>query len=210
LTNNTKPAYWLLAPVLGSIVFAILYLTAASLYPGGSQADAHSKGFSWINNYWCNLLNEKAINSAPNTGRPFALAGMGVLCFTLAIFWFVFPKYASAGITWNRVIPVAGAGSMFTALFLFTSYHDAVTNIAGGLGLVALTGTYIGLYKSKLTGLLWFGAANLLLVILNNYVYRTRGLISYLPLIQKISFASFLIWICCICISFYRNYRAGD
>ncbi len=62
------------------------------LYPGGSQVDVNSKGFSWINNYWCNLLNENAISGQHNPGRPIALTGMAVLCFSLSFFLVCFAK----------------------------------------------------------------------------------------------------------------------
>ncbi|HEV7621655.1 MAG TPA: hypothetical protein VGO09_07980, partial [Flavisolibacter sp.] len=54
----------ILSPVFGSFAFIILYIIATIYYPGGSQANNVSKGFSWVHNYWCNLLNEKAINGA--------------------------------------------------------------------------------------------------------------------------------------------------
>jgi hypothetical protein len=61
------------------------------------------------------------------------------------------------------------------------------------------------LYKTKWFGLFAFGLLNVLLVGLNNYVYYSNGLIVYLPVIQKISFATFLIWVCCITIKLYRG-----
>lgn len=62
--NNNKvhiKSKWLLFPPTGILIFFMLYVVAALLYPGGSQADKASTGFSWMNNYWCNLLNEKAM-----------------------------------------------------------------------------------------------------------------------------------------------------
>ncbi len=87
---------------------------------------------------------------------------------------------------------------MATAMFIFTSYHDVVINVAGVLGLVALTGTFVGLYKNKWNFLLTYGFVNLLLIVVNNICYYSVGLLKYLPVIQKISFLSFLVWICLI------------
>lgn len=70
-------------------------------------------------------------------------------------------------------------------------------------GFIATVGTFVGLYKSKWYRIFSFGLLNILLVALNNYVYYTKGLIVYLPVIQKISFATFLIWICCIDMKLY-------
>jgi hypothetical protein len=180
-----------------------LYIVATLFYPGGSQADQNSKGFSWVNNYWCNLLNESAMNGEPNLARPIALTAMFILCLTLSFFWYHFPRYHIPGKFNRLVIQLSGILSMMIAMFLFTGLHDSIINIAGASGLVALVGTFIGLYKSKSFILFWFGLFNLAIIVLNNYVYYTKGLIIYLPVIQKISFLSFLVWVCCIDLKLY-------
>ena len=195
-----------LTPIFGTIVFVVLYVVATLLYPGGSQVDKNSIGFSWTNNYWCNLLNENAINGQHNPAKPIAMTGMFVLCLTLSFFWFLFPRHIKPDRNLKLVIQISGTIAMTIAFFLFTNInHDLVTNLAAIFGTIATIGTFIGLYKTKWFGLLTFGLLNISLVGLNNYVYYTKGLIVYLPVIQKISFAAFLIWICCIDIKLYRR-----
>lgn len=92
--TNKKQNIWLLIPLFGTIIFACLYFVATLFYPGGSQVDQDSKGFSWMNNYWCNLLNDNAINGQRNYARPIALAAMCILCFTLVYFWYIFSRHA--------------------------------------------------------------------------------------------------------------------
>lgn len=124
---------------------------------------------------------------------------MFVLCLTLTFFWFLFCKTINIPRSLKLVIQISGTLAMVIAFFLFTNInHDLITNLASILGLIATIGTYIGLYKVRWFGLLKFGLLNILLVIANNYVYYTKGLIVYLPVIQKITFAAFLTWICCI------------
>ena len=77
-TDKTK-SIWVLTPIFGTIVFVVLYIVATLLYPGGSQVDKNSIGFSWTNNYWCNLLNDNAINGQHNPAKPIAMTGMFVL-----------------------------------------------------------------------------------------------------------------------------------
>ena len=72
---------FVLAPLLGALIFIFLYIAATFLYPGGSDFNPLSKGFSWQHNYWCNLLNEEAINGKYNAARPIAIAGMFVLLY---------------------------------------------------------------------------------------------------------------------------------
>lgn len=196
----------ILTPVLGTVIFAVLYFVATLLYPGGSQVDKDAVGFSWKDNYWCNLLNENAINGQPNPAKPIAVAGMFVLCLTLIFFWFLFPKQINLHPKLKKVIQLSGTAAMTIALFLFTSLnHDIVTNLASFFGIIAAAGTFIGLYQVKWFGLFLFGILNMVLVGLNNYVYYTEGLIIYLPVIQKITFASFLTWLCCVNIKLYRS-----
>ena len=193
----------LLFPLFGSILFIMLYFIATQFYPGGSQVDKFSKGFSWMNNYWCNLLNENAINGQHNAARPIALTASIVLALTLSLFWYYFPIYTHFKKTGRLIIQYSGILSMVLAFFLFTSFHDGIVNVSGFFGLIALCGTFIGLYKMKALPLLYFGFFNLFLIVLNNYVYHIDGLIIYLPLIQKISFLSFLLWISLISMRFY-------
>lgn len=111
-TNNI----WVLAPVLGTIIFVMVYIIATFFYPGGSQVDKNSIGFSWINNYWCNLQNENAINGQHNPAKPIAMAGMLVLCLTLTFFWFLFPRYINIGKFAKRTIQISGTLSLFATL----------------------------------------------------------------------------------------------
>ena len=204
--NNKAKKLLVLTPIFGTLIFIVLYVTATLLYPGGSQVDKNSVGFSWINNYWCNLLNETAINGHPNPAKPVAMTGMFVLCLTLSLFWFLFSRHINLDRKLKLAIQISGTIAMSIAFFLFTNInHDLVTNLAATFGAIATIGTFIGLYKTKWFGLFAFGLLNIILVGLNNYVYYTKGLIIYLPIVQKITFATFLIWVCCIDIKLYRR-----
>jgi hypothetical protein len=71
-----KQNIWVLSPLFGTLIYLLLYIVATFFYPGGSQVDKNSFGFSWAQNYWCNLLNENAINGQHNSARPIAIAAM--------------------------------------------------------------------------------------------------------------------------------------
>ncbi len=197
---------WLLTPVFGTLVFVLLYIAATLLYPGGSQVDKNSTGFDWFNNYWCNLLNKYAINGQHNPARPVAITGLLVLCLALTTFWFLFSRHSHSGKVPGLIIRLFGTFAMIISLFLFTNMnHDLVTNLASGFGLIATVTVLIVLYKMKWYGLLIFGIFNLLLVSGNNYLYYHEELIVYLPVVQKVSFAAFLLWVCCITICLYKQ-----
>lgn len=196
----------LLAPLAGTVLFGAFYVAAARLYPGGSQANRQAAGFSWVHNYWCNLLSSTAINGQPNPARPVAIAGMLVLCVSLGWFWHLFTRYVAVGRVLRLLVRGAGTLAVTAAFCLFTPLpHNLLTNLASLLGLVALVGVFIGLRRANWRGLFWFGLANLLLVVANNVAYYTPGLLVYLPVVQKISFVSFLAWMCGINLRLFRQ-----
>ena len=88
-----------------------------------------------------------------------------------------------------------GIVSMLLASLIFTPYHDLVINLAGLFGLITLFYTFRGLYQHHYKRLFWLGCSCLLLIGLNNYIYYTHNYLSYLPLLQKITFTCFLGWI---------------
>lgn len=202
--EDRKKAKWVLAPLFGSLLYGGLYFIATLIYPGGSQFDKQAKGFSWMHNYWCNLLHEYAINGQPNPARPVALAAMAILCATIMIFWFIFPVYAGFQKNTRILLQTSGMAAMVTGLFLSTTYHDTVINTAGLFGLIALAGTLAGLRRLRLTGLFWMGLLILLLIALNNILYYGPGQMYYLPLVQKVTFLCFLLWIGLISLYLYK------
>ncbi|HEX5668121.1 MAG TPA: hypothetical protein VFX73_04905 [Chitinophagaceae bacterium] len=194
----------LLFPVIGITLFVILYLLAAWYYPGGSQADQSSVGFSWTDNYWCNLLDKNAINGFKNISRPFALSGMVVLLISLSVFFYIVPHYSDIKAGLKRMIGFSGIASMITVLFLELGSHDLILNIAGVFGFIAFGGIVSIMIERKWYGLALTGFINLFLVAINNLLYYNPGWIHFLPSVQKITFVCFLIWISLICLKVYR------
>jgi hypothetical protein len=192
---QAKKQYWRYMPLLGIPCFLLLYVIATLFYPGGSQADHNAAGFSWLHNYWCNLLNHKAINGQDNPAQPIAITAMVVLCISLTVFWYCFPSFTTAKKVPQQVVRYSGTLAMVAASSLGVLEHDWVTNIASLLGVIAVIGTLVILKKERWQFLFGYGLVNVLLVGINNLFYYNAHLIYYLPLIQKITFASFLLWI---------------
>jgi hypothetical protein len=92
---------------------------------------------------------------------------------------------------------------MAIGLFVITSIHDTIINVAGVFGLVALTGTLIGLWKLGWRGLFYMGIVVVGLIGLNNLLYYQKNLMYYLAVVQKITFLYFLLWVCSINISWF-------
>jgi hypothetical protein len=195
---------WLLLPIGGMLAFAALYYVSTLLYPGGSQIDTNAAGFSWMNNYWCNLLNEKAINGAVNPAKPVALMAIIILTISLSMFAFQFAELVELAKSKKLLLLFSVTISLLLSLLLATNFsHDLVTNLATFFSLIAIGIIFTGLYNKRWNFLLIYGLLNVFLVGVNNYFYYSPTLIADLPVIQKISFASFLIWIGCISFKLY-------
>lgn len=192
---NTPSKYTSLIPTLGIGLFICLYIYATRLYPGGSQANENSIGFSWVHNYWCNLMNEQSINGQHNPARPIAISAMSVLCFSLMLFFIQFSQVFTKSLMWKRIISLGGIGSMLCALFIFTSYHDLMTSLSSIFGLFVVIGILKEIYQQSKPFYKISGLACLLLLGLNNFIYYSGIYLYMLPLLQKITFAIVLFYI---------------
>lgn len=132
----------LLLPITGIVVFAVLYVIAAALYPGGSQHDPAAVGFSFKHNYWCNLVNERSSDGNINRGQPFALAGMIALALSLSTFWYVLPGLMAPGILPARLVKTTGVLAMIPAVLMASPWHDTMMYFSGLPGLIAPTPRY--------------------------------------------------------------------
>jgi len=190
------------------LLFIILYIIAALLYPGGSGTDKTAIGYSWTNNYWCNLLSEKAINGQINTARPVAVIAMFILGLSLSSFWILFPAFTQLKRNHKLLIQLAGTVCMLTSFLLLTRIdHDLAINTSSAFGLIAMIGTLVALYQLKWKWLFAIGFFDLLLVALNNYLYHSDEMM-YLPIVQKFSFLSFLVWFSFISINLYQSSKS--
>lgn len=196
---------YIIIPLAGICLFILLYIAAAFLYPGGNEYDGSAKGFSWQNNYWCELLNSYAENKEINPARPVAIIGMAVLALSLVMFWYHIPKLFNFRSYLNITIRTAGILSMAVLPFLFTGSHDAVINIAGTLGITSMIVVLVGLYQIRFYSLFFLGIICIILCFVNNYIYYTTNWLPQLPVIQKITFIFFLSWFGCLNIQLYKK-----
>ncbi|MEO5581658.1 MAG: hypothetical protein ABIR66_03125 [Saprospiraceae bacterium] len=172
-----------------------MFVYAATLYPGGSQANPDSVGYDWINNYWCNLMNPVAMNGMINPAQPIAILGNITLTMTISFFFYSYGQSPYARGYWKIIIPWAGFVSMIMAGFLFTSYHDVVSVISGFFGVIALTGVFSGLIQAGSRLLLYSGFIVLAFIAINNLIYFSGFGIRILPVLQKVTLLIIFIWV---------------
>jgi hypothetical protein len=200
----SKNRFILILPVIGILGFILFYFIASLYYPGGNQSDPGATGFSWQHNYWCNLFNDQAINGKLNNAKPFAVIAMLCLSVSLGLFWLMAPLFFGFSRPVTFLLQGMGLVSILCASMIYSGAHDVWLNIATGIAGIPLLGVLTGLFKRKwffffVTGLLHTG-----LIGINNLFYYSGSLIRYLPVVQKISFIIFLLWIVLLCRKFYR------
>ena len=183
----------------GILLFILFFATGTLYYPGGSNFDAHTQGYRWNYNYWCELLGEYAKNGEPNRARPFGFAGMISLSVGVACFWLFVPRSLfKAGIIRNLTTWM-GVCSMILASLIFTDLHDLVIYGAVVSGTIAFSLLFRELYRSKKKWLFATGIFCLSLILLNCFIYITNIWIGYLPSLQKMTFLLMLLWIIILC-----------
>lgn len=211
-TNPARAACWVVFAVLVGFAFALG--AAAGAYPGGTYFNRSSSGFDWFTNFWCDALQNPALNGAPNgRGAKYAAIALWVLSSGLLPFWgvaagLVLPhRRGYRGARLQIVLLGVGATLGLMALTLLPSNqhrlaHGIVACIAGPLGitaaaLVVFTGWVMGSLPKWMT---FLGAA-MLAAALANLLQYTREIWfgsasnSWLPSIQKLATLLFVFWV---------------
>ena len=180
--------------LLGIIIAMILLFVATLQYPGGSQHSTTSVGYDWRNNYLCNLFSVNAVNGAPNTSRPWAVAGMLFLSVSFGLFFFGFSnKIPARGAA--KIVRYCGVGAMVFAFLVATPYHDPMVTIAGTLALISMFYITVFIFKSRLHLFKVLSVICLLVFYCCNYIYYTRSYLDILPVMQKVLFALAITWV---------------
>lgn len=199
-TQNTKVKtknsrrFILLIPTLGMGLFLLFYIIAAIKYPGGTWKLPGNTGFSFWNNYLCDLLDNKAINGELNTARYFARISLGILCGSLMLLWNRLPSFFNRQSSNKNIMWISGNLALGVTFFLTSGTHDITIRIAGFFGVIAFITCFIELYKTEKKELFSFGVICLIVFLVNYFIYETQLFISSLPTIQKITFILFLSW----------------
>lgn len=199
--------YLMLLPLIGILLFLVFYVLAAIKYPGGSWADPTNTGFSFLNNYLCDLLDDIAINGEFNHAKYFARISLAVLCSSILIIWTYLPKLSERNSVHLRITLFTGYMALITTFFLAAGTHDIIVRIAGIFGVIALVCCYMELFKLGYFNLLFYGVVCLMVFLINYYIYETEIFIKWLPIIQKITFLLFVGWFILLDITIYKKLK---
>lgn len=190
-------------------LFALTLLMAVSTYPGGSWLHPQAcDGFSWSENFWCDLLRQPAYNGAANRRAVWLTTVAFVLIATaLAPFWFEVSTLLEGRP--RRFVRVAGSvSSIATACVAllpsdrFPTLHAPAVLTAGGLGFACggLCSAW-ALRHPRQARLFWLfscvllAAASLNLVLYVWVVYFDGPSNVVLPSAQKVATVALVGWI---------------
>lgn len=202
------PKPWLvLAPLAGLALFVLLYVLAAFSYPGGSWAMPLQNGFSFWNNYLCDLLDTYAINGDINYARHLARSSLLVLCTSLMLLWYFLPLLFVKASPNKIFMQITGLSALLITLFLSSGKHDVILRIAGILAVLAFLSCFVELYKSGMYSLLLLGLLCLVVFLVNYYIYETGYGIQWLPTIQKVTFVIFITWFVFLNLALFRRIK---
>ncbi|MBT8302025.1 MAG: hypothetical protein KJO63_11870 [Maribacter sp.] len=197
----------LLLPLIGMLLFVLFYILAALKYPGGSWMMPHQDGFSFWNNYLCDLLDYNAINGELNTARYFARTSLIVLCLSLVVLWYYLPNLFKGKNININIMWLSGIAALVATSFLSSGAHDRTVRIAGFFAVIAFLTCFIELFKAKHIKLFFIGIGCLIIFLVNYYIYETGLYIRLLPVIQKITFLCFIIWFIMLDVMLYRKLK---
>ena len=186
-------------PIVGMIIYLILFVTAASFYPGGSDnLPLSENGYSFFHNFLCDTNNEFSHSGIKNTGQPIAVLAHLVLSFTMMSFFYVLPGIFAHKNRNTKLIRVFGVLAMAIFTFMYQeALHDSVVTLTGILGSLAFLPIFIELikYKNKPFKALTYVVYALSLTLYLGFV--TKIGIYYMPFLQKFVFmvdATLVIW----------------
>jgi hypothetical protein len=186
-----------LVPIAAVLTFAVLYAAAAVIFPGGTRAEPGRTGFSFVHNYWCDLMDATTYGGRANPARPVALAAMVVLCGGLAVLWLAAPALFPRAPRRGWVVRVAGVACALVAPFAGAGFHDSAIRVAVALGAVGFVTTLTALEPARAgtSTLRIAGWCVLAVVAVNYFIWETGIGLPILAAVQKVAFIGFLTWV---------------
>jgi hypothetical protein len=185
--------------IVGMITYLIMFITAASLYPGGSDnvPDAQN-GYSIFHNFLCDTNNQFTHSGLVNKGKLLANLAHIVLSITMMSFFYVMPNIFDHKNRNTKIIKILGALSMAIFTFMYQEeLHDMVVTLVGIFASMAFVPIFIELVKYKNRP---FKVLTYIVFAMSIALYlgfETKVGIYYMPLLQKFVFlvdASLVIW----------------
>lgn len=201
------PSSWVLLLCVGASL--ALAAPAACLYPGGTWWNAGTRGYSFWQNFLCDLARRVALDGRPNlVGARLGQVALLALVAAFVPFWPMLSDLVQRP-TLAWAVRVAGGVSIpaMAVVILLPSdrfgvaAHGVAVVSAVVLALVAAVCGVVGLWAagSPLRGIAWLGAGTLVVTAVDFGLYAGplvahKSGSSMTPAIQKIALGLLVIW----------------
>ena len=121
------------------LAFISLYGVATLMYPGGSISTPESDHFLWSENYFCDMMNSKAMNGKHNSARLFSITALISLCIGITSFFIWFASQKSCSDNSKLVLKISGITTMLFSCLIFTQWHNQLIILAIVSGIIPLS-----------------------------------------------------------------------
>ena len=181
-------------PAIGILISVLLFILAATYYPGGTAESAGSVGYQWSHNFISTLFQARALNGAVNPARYVAIPAWFIFCVSIGIlFWNIAGK---GNPRWHKKpIEIGGIGATVYAFLVVTPMHNLLINIALLFLMPAVLAILNLVFVARQMRLFCVGMIFLTLLLISGVMYYGNVLYGLLPLAQKLTFAVFIIWL---------------
>ena len=182
-------------PLFGTAAFAGLIAMALIKFPGGNRFHPEAEGFSFLENFWCDLFDPESYGHVPNGGRSYAICGTILLFLSFTPMWWTVPQNFRRSPWLRRPTQVCGIAAMIMGGAVPTSWHDDAILLAGPFGAAAYFFMLVGLARNGRPMLAGLGVVPLGLAVLNFSLWFGQTAIAAIPALQKLAFLTFIAWI---------------
>lgn len=172
------------------LAFVLSYL-AITKYPGKT---IETVGFQLASDYWCDLYKRQTPSGKLNHGMLPAKLATIAGAFSFICFWIAIPWHIITYKTKRILTQSLGVSALLVGSFVFTSFHDYAIVIGTLLGFFAISLLIQSLRQCGKKKMAVYGIVVILLLIMCNVIMFLPFSDFVLPILQKISFGSTIIW----------------
>lgn len=185
-------------PIIGLAIYLVLSVVAATLYPGGSYNEPYNTlGYSFFDNFFCDVMNATTESGLENEARPLAIISHLLLSLIMIVFFYILPEIFEKPTRNTKIIRYSGVIGMVLFIFMFTKYHNYLVVTTAIFGTLAFLALLQELKKYANKGFKILTLCVLAISVIVFFTYQTRIGFYYTPILQKTAFfidAALVVW----------------
>ncbi len=202
--------YYPYFPIIGLGLYLFVFSIAANQYPGGSINRPEEIGYSFFNNFLCDVMNPYVHGDKINEARTIAITSHLILSLTMICFFYILPELFPRKNNNTRMIRFFGMLTMTVFALMITEFHDLIVSVTAILGTIALIPFFIELCHYPDRRLIFLAYLCFGLSIIVYFIFVTKIGFYYLPFLQKITFIIDAIWVIWVSLIVYQKNQVVD